>query len=999
MKTRNILLTLLLFADCLLAYGQEFRFMLEDELSSKLISDIYQDSDGFMWIATDNGLNRFDGNKVVIYHNEQGNPRSLRDNLSVSVIEGKDGNLYIGSYKGVQLYDKRTDDFPCCAVLPNGRPFDSTVAGFCQLPNGTLCAYGDNIWSITWRDSLLTAEKLDWGLGNQNAKRILSDKENNIWVLNHPGQLYRIRGNQPQPVISTQEPGIVLLDIYLVEGNLYAVSDQNDLYLIAKGTDRLEKINSMPISHAQVRNVVPFPNDMLMACTDGNGLKLINPATGSVSDFKLNIPQVASNRLKIHRAIFDKEGNVWLALYQKGVAMISTHASDFGYYGYRSLLYNNIGSCTISSLAKDRSDHLWVGTDGDGIYRINGDGSASKHFESCYEQGLTPPIIKCLYPDSEENIWVGSYGNGLGCFPKGTDRYVPIPNLLRRGDGTAKRIYDIAEDNQQRLWIATLDAGLFCYDLKRRQLVEGAFENGINHCQTCLQYASSNKLYIGTFDGIYCINLNEKEPQPIHLISRSAVNTLFEDSRGIIWAGDNNGLYSITDDGTCTYYSDGQGLHSSSINSINEGEKHTLWLATSRGLINYDPTHHTSARYTSTEGVQCTEFSKMHSLTDENGSLWFAGDYGINFFRPEHLSANKEMRHVRVLDFYVNNRPISVSTLSDGEPIIHTPVFRADTFNLSCNDNSFFIEFGTFDLDTPPLAEYHYSVNGGEWLRANDRYHVAKFYNLKPGTYHLRYKLIDHQKESDTQEVTIIIRSRWWNSSIAWTALGLLGLLLVCLFSWRHILARKERKPSRSPLAQQPMPTVNTEPAQTRVQPSVASRQPATEEVKKSAEDAAIAAMEPETDGDRPELASESMGQPIIDARDQKLLDRIMKVVNNNLDNQNLSIDFLCEEVGISRAHIYRKLKEFTNQGGHDFIKNARLNKAKELLLEGNLSIGEIAEKVGFASSSNFSSSFKEKVGMPPLQWREANRKKRNAGDSPKQHSEQDPDTSTSDNA
>ncbi len=636
--------------------------MLEDELSSKRISDIYQDSDGFMWIATDNGLNRFDGNKVTIYNNEENNPRSLYDNLSTAVIEGKDGNLYVGSYRGVQLYDKRTNDFPCRAILPDGLPFNATVSGFCQLPNGTLCAYGDDIWSIAWRDSLLTIDKLGWEVKDRRATRIVCDKENYVWLLTQIGELYRIKNSQEQQLSPWPMPGTLFRDIFLAGGNLYAVSEQNDIYCLDKETDQFEKVNTELISLAQIRDVGMYRGNLLMAFTDGNGLKIINPATGNVSDFDLNIPQLTSKHLKIHKAFFDKEGNFWIALYQKGVAMVSTQTSDFGYYGYKSLLYNNVGNCSISGLTKDSAGYLWVGTDGDGIYRVNPNGRRSQHFKSFLDDGATPPIIKCLYADSEDNVWVGTYGNGLGCIPRGADKYVPMQSLLKRGEYTAERVYDVVEDNQHRLWIATLDAGLFCYDLKRRHLIESmSYTSEINHCQTSLQYASSNKLYIGTFDGIYCINLNESEPKPRHLVKRSAVNTLFEDSRGIIWAGDNNGLYSIANDGTCTYYSNRQGLPSTSINSINEGEDHTLWLATCRGLIKYDPSLHVSTRYTTTEGVQCTEFSMMHSITDENGYLWFAGDYGITYFHPEHLSANKQMRHVRVLDFYVNNRRITTA--------------------------------------------------------------------------------------------------------------------------------------------------------------------------------------------------------------------------------------------------------------------------------------------------------------------------------------------------
>lgn len=265
-------------------------------------------------------------------------------------------------------------------------------------------------------------------------------------------------------------------------------------------------------------------------------------------------------------------------------------------------------------------------------------------------------------------------------------------------------------------------------------------------------------------------------------------------------------------------------------------------------------------------------------------------------------------------------------------------------------------------------------MNGGEWQRANDRYHVAKFYNLDPGIYNLRYKLIDNQKESDTQEVTIIIRNNWKDSVLTWAAYLLQALIVGSLI---YLLIRERRQGQRqsSQIAQTSAIT-NRNATSSAPQPQNTSpRLPATTEVAPEQESIPEEAAQTAPT----ESVQEKLDMDMLSARNKKLLDKILKVVEDNLNNPHLSIDLLCDEVGISRAHIYRKLKELTNQGGHEFIKNARLNKAKELLLEGSLSIAEIAEKVGITSSSNLSSSFKEKFGLPPLQWREANRKRRHS--------------------
>ena len=1310
--------------------AQEFKFLLDEQLSSKLISDIYQDSDGFLWISTDNGLNRFDGNKVKSYNHDESDSLSLCHNIVIGTFEDHNGDLYVGNYLGIQLYNKATDNFSKKAVRENGNPFEETVNGFCELPDGTLCSFGDNTWKITNKNGQPIIERLEWDINTSSIFRVACDNQNNIWALKRDVGLYKIRNGKSRFICEFNNNEFYTYDFRLVNGIVYIITVDNDIYHYDSDSDKIVKVNKGPISKASIRDIIQYDENNLLVCTDGNGFKIVNRITGDVSEFYLNIPLLTSNHLKIHKAIRDQFGNLWLGLYQKGVAVISATQNAFGYIGYKSLLNNIIGNSTTSAICKDKTGNIWVGTDGDGIYRMNIDATESVHFPSYADGGTAPSIIKSVFADSEGDVWFGTYGNGIGKISSKHNRYESYENVFSRGGKITTRIYDIAEDGYKRLWVASLGAGTFCYDLKKKQIInELSFWDEINKWQTSLLYTSDNKLYIGSFDGIFVVDLNPDTITTKHLTYRTVINCFYEDSWGNIWSGDNNGLLSIDKDENITYYSEEQGLPNVSVNSINESSDNSLWLATDKGLINYYPEDGRCFRYTTNDGLQNMEFAKAHSFTDASGRLWFAGDYGISFFKPLDLVVNKNKRSARIIDFLINNESITTETLSNGRPIIDQPVFLSKTFNLSRANNSFAIEFGTYELDTPNFVEYKYSINGDQWHSLQPGSKRAYFNNLHTGTYYIRYKLVDNLIESDVQEIKVVISPYWWMSK--WAIIGYIILFIIIaiyLFNqvrYQYLVQQRHERHRRAieineaklqfftnishdiktPLSLIVSPLqklINTDDDPKRQvayktmyrnskmliqlinelldlrkidngrlkmtfqQADIVSRlfemcsyfdviaeeknirfsfQHEAEEqliwidpvyfdkiimnilsnafkytpndgtvtislktitgengkefahievkdngigiqdkdlrhifdrfyiaennkekgnsngiglhltrslvglhhgtikamnngeapgacfivelplgrdhfrndetllendavnikaesidfpIEKETSDIAKSQttntllivdddpeilnylrnelsqdfhietcnngkdalqmvfnkqpniiisdiMMPEMDGItfckkikqnvnfnhipiilltaksdettnlqglkygadayvtkpfyieilrrtalnlvnlRSQLHNIYTGQQTQDERqvkiemqspNQKLLDRIMKVVNANISNPDLSIDMLCEEVGISRAHIYRKLKELTNQSGRDFIRNIRLKYAENLLLEDRYSIGEIAEKVGFSKASNFSSAFKEKYGLPPYQWREAQRNK-----------------------
>lgn len=792
------LLLLGLLAFCPLP-AQEFQFLLSDELSSRQISDIYQDKDGIIWIGTENGLNRYDGSKVTKYYHDESDEHSIAHNSIRGISEDAEGNLLVGSYLGLQRYDRQLDRFTPLEKNRRGENRRESVDGTCLLPDGQLCDFGDHAWRVyVSRDSIET-DTLSWDITGRGVSQVMYDKYNTVWALTKYVGVYRLEGNHGVKVCDYTNSEFQVYNLSICDGLLYMMSVDNDIYRWDYNHDRFVKVNERKISQAVVRYIMWLGDDQLLICTDGEGFKLLNVSTGQVSDYVVNIPSIPSHLMKVHKVIRDREGNLWIALYQKGVAMVSFEKRNFGYIGHKSFLSNVIGSNSVSSITGDDNGGIWVGTDGNGLFHIDSTLVKSVHYPTTAEGGNMPAIIKAMHLDSDGRLWIGSYGEGCGYLTQ-QHGYQSFTNLLKRKGQPNRIVYGFAEDQEHRLWIASLGAGTFCYDLKRQLLIpELSFYDNVNKWQTALCYTPQQILYIGSFDGLYSIDLKHLDRAPEQLTHRTTVNDIYYSTRdNTLWVGDSDGLMSIAADGSITRYTPEMGLVSGSVNSIGQEADGSLWLASSQGLTHYFPQKGQSYRYTKDSQLQGDEFERTSSYTDPAGRLWFAGTDGITYFAPADVEPRRITRHIRITDFLLNNRSINTSTLSGNHPVITDDIYHATQFELAHTDNSFIIEFAAVEHNTPRHVQFQFSLNGGEWVTLPIGVHQALFQKLKPGSYSLRYRLADNLVDTDIQQVTIVIRDPWW--ATPWAFLGYLlllalaGVFLYRLARERYINRRKEQK-------------------------------------------------------------------------------------------------------------------------------------------------------------------------------------------------------------
>lgn len=769
----------------LLGHGQSCRLFTADrELSSSLINKIFQDRNGMIWIATEDGLNRYDGAKFTIYKHKAGDEHSLAHNYVRTLAEDSKGHLLIGTYNGIQMYNPATDNFTPPATWEDETPFESTIIDILERKNGEIWVSGNVLCSLTIdeKEGRLTVGNLKLPIPTSMTDYIIEDRNQSIWMIRGDNGIYKLNTDNKVTHYLGSEKGVGIVSIcYDSQGNIFAAAMGKGLLKYDKKTDSFISIPYEGKTNLPVKTLCSSSQDELYIGTDGRGVKIFNNRTQQITDYAFENTYFNSSTSKVHSILKDNAGNFWLAIYQKGVMLIPAQVNSFKYWGYRSIDKNIIGSNCITAMHKDRNGIMWVGTDNDGIYAIAKDGTQKAHFRVTDESSSVPSTVMNLYEDSEQNLWCGSFINGMGKLDKATGHCTYRRDLLDEDGKHVQRVYGFAEDKYKRLWIATMGAGLFYLDLMNERMVYNEKINSqVNKWISCLYYSKDNKLYAGTYDGINYIDLNTDEFKMQKLLSKHIIISIYEDFQGTIWIGSSDGLFSwVPQTQKLSTYTTVNGLPSDAIYAIQGDGQGYLWISTNAGISQFHPESGRFINYYVGDGLQGNEFSKNASYKDREGIIWFGGMNGITYFNPQEITNPAKKWNIRITDFYLHNQSVRKGMKSGGYEIIDRPVFEAKEFQLSHSDNAFSIEFSTQELNSPERVTYLYAMNNAPWIALPAGTHRVSFSNLAPGTYRFRVKAMDYTLYSDVREIMIYIHPAWWTTGWAKLLYFLIALAAV----------------------------------------------------------------------------------------------------------------------------------------------------------------------------------------------------------------------------
>ena len=768
------------------AKAQSHRFFTTDhELSSSLINQLYQDSYGMMWISTEDGLNRYDGAKFIKYRNIPEDSTSLQHNFVNLVFEDRNKRLFIDTYNGIQLYDRGADRFypKLQVVTRNGEVKIRPITRMLERKNGDIIALCDDIYlldEITDGKFILKEFEHDGDL-NAIPYRVIEDKDDNLWLLidkNGKNSKGLCRIDKKGHLTMFDHPAKLFLETIVTDNNgiVYTGSMRTGLYRHEPTTDTFTHIVPADGTELSIKNLLTDPvSGQIFIATDGQGLKIYNPRTEEIKDFvqinrDFNLPGD-----KVHHILKDNSGNFWLGIFQKGVVMFPEHQSTFGYIGSRSVIHNVIGDKCVTALRKDQNGILWVGTDNGGIYALNPDFSLRHH----YQKGIPAVIMGMM--DNDDHLLIGSYLEGWGLLDKATGefRHIKTDETL-----AALSVYGFSRDNDRKIWLATMGNGVFTYDpVTYKTAKNTVISSSINNWVGSILYSQhTNRLYLGTYDGLFAAdNCSSEAPHVFHIVPGTIVYCIYEEPNGKIWCGTSTGLLSYDPEtGRTQYYTTADGMPSNTVYAIQGEGLNALWLSTSSGLSRFEPSNVKFSNFHAEDGLQSNEFYKNVSYKDSRGIMYFGGMNGITYFSPNDIKDRGIKYTARIADFYLHGFPVTTGMRSGLRQIIDKPVYETDRINLSYNDNSFSVEFSTYELNRPESVVFMYALDDDNWETLPYNVNRVNFSNINPGTHTLRVKAVDNDVYSDELTVKIDISPIWYNS---WWA-RLIYLLIAAVAAW-----------------------------------------------------------------------------------------------------------------------------------------------------------------------------------------------------------------------
>ena len=768
-------------------------FTVEKDLSNSNISLVYQDKSGFIWIGTDDGLNCYDGAKFRKLKHVLGVTNSLVDNRILSLVELQKGKIAIGTARGFQIYDKATETFQYVTFgFKNEKSMGAYVTSILVRKNGEIlvATSGHGVYTLIANGDTYSLHKSKYNIKAIFINKIFEDRNHDLWFATSDKGLINISHGK-----ISYDYQVLGYDRYINISNLYQDSRGN-IYVVSTdfGLAKLNKKARCFVVPKEWTNRIPVfcmlqvDNRHLYIGTIGKGVLVYDISTGDVADSKIKFNTFDFATSEVHSILKDVYGNLWIGASGTGVVLLPKECRQFKYIGSRSINNDKIGFNRIISIFKDNASDLWLGTANDGLYKVS-DKGVSTHYEGGHLAGMLPPFVSGILQDSNHSYWLVSLVDGLFRFDPSSGKCINIP-IYYEGK-KMKGVTSIVEDDHKNLWIGVMGGGLFRWDMRRNKLfavrcLNGKKENDVKDNALHSRWVSmlkyyKGKLYIGTCDGLGCLDLKTDNFvntfKKNRILAGIIIYVIHEDKRGCIWLGTTNGLIRLNNkNGKCRMYTMRNGLPSDAICDIQDDRKNGLWISTDYGLSHYNSATNKFVNFYSNDGLQSTEFGRNSSFADNKGNVYFGGSAGVTYFNVNTLKLHAKKPEIKLVGFYINDKSVCVGMKSGKFSITDKAVYESDRFDLAHNDNNITIELSAMDFYNAERISYAYSVNGGSWNIQRAGVNHVTFNNMDPGTYHFCIKSIDGDTSSDIKNITIVIHYPWYAT---WWAIMLYVIILL----------------------------------------------------------------------------------------------------------------------------------------------------------------------------------------------------------------------------
>lgn len=787
----RFLFIFLLCSSFAFAKSQFDQIGLKEGLSQSEVRAIVQDSEGYMWFGTQNGLNRYDGSQIKHFYNNPFEKNTLSNDDISFLYEDSQHKLWVGTRHGLNSFNKITKDFTRHTDLDKSKDFSSTITGIAEDRHKTLWVsthYG--LWRLIPKGK--TYKAIRFSNDSKNAKSLSSntlnylvrDKKGEIWVGTKIGlnkisitnekalpELQTVEFQHPQNSANTflKNLNLPIHRLFCDAQNNLWITSQNKVFRLNITTSKLDDFTSqLEKSEHFLSAVIIDRFGMLWLGTYGNGVFryfINNDKIKLVEHIEEDISSRNGLKSSVVYSIYEgkekKEDIVWIGTRDAGVHTFSHSKNSFKQWDKILLKEKSVASASVFGICKDSFGELWISTY-EGLFKIN---TVTNVLEKqvLNKQNEKANFSQAVFEDSKKNLWVGS-SDGIFRYNRTLKQFIKFN--IPKPKGYQPKVMRFLEDKNHIIWVGTAEY-LLKIDGKNLKTYEKTPDN-IWLSVMALENDEQGNLWLGTPNGLVKFNTKTETfkayrndaTNPKSLIN-DLVLCILHDKNNQIWVGSAKGLSKLVIENgkeNFIHYTEKNGLPNNFIYGALPDAKGRIWLSTNNGISCFDPQKNTFKNYSSEDGLANREFNSGAYFKASDGELFFGGLSVLVSFNPLQISDNQHLPKTTVASFKKFEQLQNLDSLLQVEKKV----------KLNYDENFFTFQFAPLDFTNPDKNQIAYKLENfdDDWVHSGTRRYI-NFANLRAGDYVLKVKSSNNQglwNENDILSIPISIKPPFWQT-------------------------------------------------------------------------------------------------------------------------------------------------------------------------------------------------------------------------------------------
>lgn len=892
---------------------------IDEGLSQLSVQTIEEDSNGFIWVGTGDGLNKFEGTRITTYRHAYQDSTSVIDDDILKIESTVDGSVLVCTRKGVSMYVPETDKFKTIKGAEGiQRCFD--------LRKWPCFPKNNPQWMLTAKGSVLSilnpeTGKRDTLTTNLNVSNLIV-KDSSLFILTSNAHIYRLRN------LSEDMESIFCSDLNNTTACDLAIGDDGTFWiaLFNKGIISYNPSDSTTrhytdkngLSSNNIR-AIEIDDKGIVWIASGNNLSLLNPEDGSVTICSHNHKRPESLSASSLKAICkSSSGVMWIGTFYRGLDYYNPDMLSF----HSTVLpesYWNSSEAIICTVSADNDGYIWIGTSRSGIFRYHPETSSFIPFRK--SPSGEEALNAVAYHNNGKTVLFGCSYSGLSIYDKDKDKII--------WKGKPESIYSISS-HSNGTYLLGGQHGLKIFRFEDMTL-KNVIMPGLPNSRVYYTLTDSDGIiWVGMEDNLICGYLTEYEDGNFilniletHNDIRQVQDMIEEGDK--IWFASRSGLFRYDKTtGMWSVINSKDGVSTNLVRGLELDDNGYLWAATDRSILLVDSKSLTFQEYHTNDGLINEKYNIYANSKSADGTIWFGGTSGITYFRPNIKQVHSKISKPFISALYVNGE----RCLPGFSSLLSKPIYDTRRIALEANQNNVAFTLSNIEVFSKDRIEYMMEGIDKEWQKLSPKSDIVSYANLPAGenVFKIRSANILQNEYSEISHLTIHVKSPWYQST-AFIIIVCLLVLVGVSFSIYHVKHRSSHQIA--------------------------------EILNKAQIDIRTA-----------KVSSYMTIQSMNRTKDVDFMTQALKVMEENISNDKFNIDIFAEQMNMSRSNLHLRIKTAYGASATHFIRRIRIEKAMEYLKEGELNISEIAYSVGFSSATYFATAFKQVTGVNPTEWK-----------------------------